>query len=324
MLAESPTPWVIVLDESLLGEDLSQGYPLFQQAPLALRVILTSSAHENILYGSARVAHLVLPKPFQKEDLERTLVRAMACSQLDMSENLRACVVSLTSLPVLPEVYRRVCAELSKETPDVDKVASVISGQPQVLARLLHIANSALFGFSTPSKDTQQVVMRLGLNMVKHLVLFSGLFSPNNFAIEEKRIAQLANEAQLFAVRLQDLADQAGCSKSTKADCWIAGLMHNIGKLVILDGTARGQLNKENQGEYACAGALLMMLWGFPLEIARAIELQNAEELPEGESPLVQLVNATQTITRADYKPAMLDKIEDINLRKASAMMQIN
>jgi len=318
MLAQSYNPWVLVLDDSLLGEDLSAAHNLFQQAPFALRVILTSSAHENILYGSARIAHLVLPKPFQKEDLERALTRAIACAQLTMSEELRACIGALTSLPVLPEVYRRVSAELGKEVPDVDQIAEVISCQPQVLARLLHIANSALFGFSTPAKDTQQVIMRLGLNMVKHLVLFSGLFSSDNPKLTDEKMAQLSSESQQFAARLQALAERAGYSKAVKADCWVAGLMHNIGKLVILDCSARvGEEYEQLQDEHASSGALLMMLWGFPLEIARALELQNSEFLPEGEPVLVQLVNATKLISRKDFEPSLLDNIENLSIRNA-------
>ena len=141
---------------------------------------------------------MVLPKPFEKQDLEHAVTRAVAIAELQMSAQLRRCVAGLQALPVLPEVYRRVSAELSQDDPDVDRVAGVISDQPQVLARLLQISNSALFGFTTPSKDTQQVVMRLGLDMVKHLVLFPGLFSSEAETEHAEQIADLANEAQAF------------------------------------------------------------------------------------------------------------------------------
>lgn len=318
LLAGSSTPWIIVLDEALLGADLSEAHALFEQAPYALRVILTSSSQENILYGSARIAHLVLPKPFQKEDLQKFLERAIACAQLDMSVELRTCIGALRSLPLLPEVYRQVAEELEKNDPDVDRVSEVISSQPQVLARLLQISNSAIFGFSSPAKDTHQVVMRLGLNMVKHLVLFSGLFSSQRQTISDEMIGKLVQEAQQFAARAQELAERAGYSASLKSNIWVAGLMHNIGKLVILNCAEGVNADLEHlQHEFPSASALLLMLWGFPLEVARAVALQNSTSLDSGEPKLVQLMNATQILGSDDFGPGMLTHIEDIDLRDA-------
>jgi len=318
MLAGSSTPWILVLDESLLGADLTEAHALFERAPYALRVILSSSSQENILYGSTRIAHLVLPKPFQKEDVETVLQRAIHCAQLDLSPELRSCIASLKSLPLLPEVYRQVSEELDKEGPEVDKIAKVIANQPQVLARLLQIANSAMFGFTTPSKDTQQVIMRLGLDMVKHLVLFSGLFSSNNQRISEDLMSQLAQESQNYTARLHELAARAGYPATLKSSIWVAGLMHNIGKLVILNCEASADIDPQRlQTEYPNAGALLLMLWGFPDEITRAISLQGAQSLEASEHKLVQLLNAAQCIGRSDFANAMLDRIDDLDLRDA-------
>lgn len=194
---------------------------------------------------------MVLPKPFEKQDLEHAVTRAVAIAELQMSAQLRRCVAGLQALPVLPEVYRRVSAELSQDDPDVDRVAGVISDQPQVLARLLQISNSALFGFTTPSKDTQQVVMRLGLDMVKHLVLFPGLFSSEAETEHAEQIADLANEAQAFAAKMQQLAQLAQLDSKLKSEAWVAGLMHNIGKLVVMHcGQPSVESNSERSAEY--------------------------------------------------------------------------
>lgn len=317
--ADQSEAWILILDEKLLGDDFSQAEAIFSRAPAALRVILTSSSDESVIYGSARIAHLVLPKPFEKQDLEHAVTRALAVAELPMSARLRSCVAGLQALPVLPEVYRRVSAELSLDDPDVDRVAGVISDQPQVLARLLQISNSALFGFTTPSKDTQQVVMRLGLDMVKHLVLFSGLFSSEAETEYAKQIADLADEAQAFAAKMQQLAELAQLDSKLKSEAWVAGLMHNIGKLVFLHcgqlGTEADKKPVTEYPEYETASALLLMLWGFDLDIAKALELQNAAELPTGATDLLQLANATHRVIQNDT--TALDDIENEQIRDA-------
>ena len=311
--------WILILDEKSLGDDLSHAQELFSRAPAALRVILTSSSDESVIYGSTRIAHMVLPKPFQKQDLEGAVTRALAIAELQMSDRLRSSVAQLQSLPVLPEVYRRVSSELSEEDPDVDRVASVISDQPQVLARLLQVSNSALFGFTTPSKDTRQVVMRLGLDMVKHLVLFSGLFSSDTENEHSDQIAEFANEAQVFAGKMQQLAELAQLDSKLKSEAWVAGLMHNIGKLVVLHCRDAGAEASKQPAvaypEYETASALLMMLWGFDLDTARALELQNATQLTAKATDLLQLVNATHRIMRKDN--TALEDIENEQIRDA-------
>ena len=311
--------WILILDEKSLGDDLSQAQELFSRTPAALRVILTSSSDESVIYGSARIAHMVLPKPFEKQDLEHAVTRALAIAELQMSERLRRSVAQLQALPVLPEVYRRVSAELSEEDPDVDRVALVISDQPQVLARLLQISNSALFGYTTPSKDTQQVVMRLGLDMVKHLVLFAGLFSSDAEAEHSVQIAEFSNEAQAFTGKMQQLAELAQLDSKLKSEAWVAGLMHNIGKLVVLhSGQSSPQLNSERTDEYPeyeTASALLLMLWGFDLDTAKALELQNAAQLSSEATDLLQLVNATHRVMQKNN--TALDDIENEQIRAA-------
>jgi HD-like signal output (HDOD) protein len=184
-------------------------------------------------------------------------------------------------LPSLPEVALQIRNVLAAQTPDIDQVAGLIGTDPALAARLLQVANCALFHRGTkPVQDIHKAIMRLGLKMV-HNVSVSlaaqqvfvgyGTRAIRPYIIEVWRHSvHVATLAHLFTTRTSDVAAE---------ESFLAGLLHEIGKLYILM-RAKDHLELFNDQNafravlsdwQARVGAGITRAWGFPDELTAAV-----------------------------------------------------
>ncbi|HRG71384.1 MAG TPA: HDOD domain-containing protein, partial [Thauera aminoaromatica] len=80
-------------------------------------------------------------------------------------------VSQIEALTSLPDVYMRVREQLESPAGSVVTVARLVSADPALSARLLHLVNSPLFGQRGRVEDIVRAVALLGLQQVPDLVL---------------------------------------------------------------------------------------------------------------------------------------------------------
>lgn len=82
-------------------------------------------------------------------------------------------IESLENLPPLPETIQEIKVYTAKKGFDIriDEVSSIIEKDPLITASLLHLANSAYYGFSREIKTINQCVILLGVNNVKNILI---------------------------------------------------------------------------------------------------------------------------------------------------------
>lgn len=137
---------------------------------------------------------------------------------------------SIGKLPVLPVVVQEVIACLGDPDVDVGVLGRKIARDPVLGARLLRVANSAFYGLSKQVATPHDAIVVMGLSQVRSLVLAAGLAAalperPHGFdrRAHWQRSFGVATTAQALARRLRGPADSA----------FIAGILHNIGELVL-------------------------------------------------------------------------------------------
>jgi hypothetical protein len=137
-----------------------------------------------------------------------------------------------TSVPVLPALAARVIEITGDPEVSVARVSAVVSKDQVLAARVLQLANSV---YSSPLQTISTVtdaVVRLGTNSVRNVVVTVCLASRmHDPAIYGSRGATLVDHA-LGAAYLARLAAERGRVNTDEA--FLAGLLHDIGKLVIL------------------------------------------------------------------------------------------
>ena len=145
-----------------------------------------------------------------------------------------ALVSKIDELPPLPTLVTRALDMLSDPGVDIKSVEKVIGMDQSLVSKLIKISNSALFGGMNRVESLQQALTRLGAKTTKGLVLSASMqtyFLKGNPGMQTwgPFLWQHAAECGLAARRI---AVAAGYDDSEKA--FVGGLLHDIGKLVLL------------------------------------------------------------------------------------------
>jgi HD-like signal output (HDOD) protein len=137
-------------------------------------------------------------------------------------------------LPTLPEVALQVRDVVDDPDVTASGLADIITTDAALSARLLKVANSALYRGRVTVDSVQMAVSRLGLKMVRNLVtslVMEQMFQATSNRLE-KRLHELWTQSTEVAALSQVLAAKQAGIKTDEA--MLAGLIHNIGVLPII------------------------------------------------------------------------------------------
>lgn len=137
-------------------------------------------------------------------------------------------------LPTLPEVALRVRDVVDEPDVTAKQLSEIITTDAALSTRLIKVANSPLYRGRIPSESVQMAVSRLGLTMVRNLVIslvMEQMFQPTSNRLDT-RLRDLWQYSTDVAARCQVLAQKQAGIKPDEA--MLAGLIHNIGVLPIL------------------------------------------------------------------------------------------
>lgn len=139
--------------------------------------------------------------------------------------------VRLDALPPFRPVVTRLLAELSGEPSGFRRIRLLVSEDPALAAHVLRLANSALFGCRREVTDLLTALTLIGLDRLRALVLTYGvrhLFRPLAHYPLCRAVWQHSLATALLAADLS--LDSAG----DMMESYTAGLLHDLGRLVLL------------------------------------------------------------------------------------------
>ncbi|MDR6982871.1 HD-like signal output (HDOD) protein [Rheinheimera pacifica] len=197
---------------------------------------------------------------------------------------------NVSDLFALPEGYLRVKELMDSDTASLDEVADVILLDPVLTSKLLKLANSAIYSLPYQVESVSKALLVLGKTQVYNLVLSIGIASAcskvDTSAIDLERFWEQSINAALIAKHL------AQCCEIKPTDrFYVAGLLHNIGELAVLQNDAGQayscqeysaeqrpwQIQQSKLGfTYAECGAELLHLWHLPDSIVEPVALQHS------------------------------------------------
>lgn len=286
LLAEKKVD-VIISDMQMPGMD---GAELLQQVsdkyPHIVRIIFSGYSERAMVMRSIRVAHQYLTKPCDAELLIITVSQACALRYLLNDMNLRRLVSQMKVIPSLPSLYAELMSELKIREPSLKRISNIIRQDIGMTAKVLQIMNSAFFGLPRNISDVSEAVSLLGLETLSALVLSVGIFSQLQDVKQQSVIGQLWEHSMAVGRRAKAIAFSE--APETAADAFTAGLLHDIGQLVVAvnlpqqyltiqEVVKKGQLTwaeAENLilgTHHSALGAYLLELWGLPSPIVEAV-----------------------------------------------------
>ncbi len=281
---------VIVTDMMMPGMDGSQLLSeVSRRHPQTVRIVLSGQAEREAVLRLVGPAHQYLSKPCEADELRNAIIRTFSLCDLLGNEHLKNLTARIKSLPTLPSAQTRLTGELQKDAPSLERISEIVARDIGLTAKIMQLVNSAFFGLPRQISDPQEAVAYLGLTTVRALALSAEIFSQF-----DPRLCQLFSldilerhswATGLLARRMAHLERQ---NNQMMDQCFLAGLLHDVGQLVLATGLheeysqvilqARQkkqpvcQVEQELFGaSHADVGAYLLGLWGLPNVIVEAV-----------------------------------------------------
>ena len=143
-------------------------------------------------------------------------------------------VKGVGGLVTLPNVFIRINQLIGNPNSNTTDIAKAVSQDPSFTVRLLKVANSPFYGFSSTIDTVAKAVSVIGINQIRNLALsmsvassFAGL--PNNLVSMDN----FWRHSLYCALTARILARQA--RKCDPEAVFTAGLLHDIGELIIFN-----------------------------------------------------------------------------------------
>lgn len=205
----------------------------------------------------------------------------------ELSQKLTSAV---DAMPAFPKSVQKIL-ELTRDVNCTPKdLVQVIDKDPVVTVKILKVVNSAYYSLPKQITSVNHAVVYLGFNTIKNLALAIaaiGMLSKHNdaaFDIDQYLLHSLSTAGIARQLALQvDNADPM--------DCFIAGLLHDFGKVVFAqfmpaefkhaleqcqtDGSSLHTALQNHLGtDHAVVGAMLAEKWRFAADLVSTIAHQ--------------------------------------------------
>ena len=273
---------LLVTDMRMPGIDGAQLLALaHRDHPSMGRVILSGYAEEDCVLKNISLAHQYLSKPCTTQELVATIGNALSQDDALGSTRMKEVVSNLQSLPALPAVYRELAAALENNDTSWKEVCEILSKDMALVATVLRVANCAFFGLGGKVASLDHAVKLLGTQTLRTLVLSTHLFSIfDQKTMPVFSVSRLWNHSIRVAGFARLIATKENLPATSREDCAIAGMLHDIGKVILsvilpddfrqvidtvqLENCAVHEAEMRHLGvTHAEIGAYLMGIWGF-------------------------------------------------------------
>ena len=225
-------------------------------------------------------------------------------------DRLKADPQALVNLRPLPTVAMQITNECRRAEVDTKALARLVEGDPAFAVKVLSVVNSSLYGFTREIARIDQALVVLGRSAVSQLALSIAAQTVYNSGDPVAAGARM----QLFDHSLGVAAVARSLIQHESLDlepgtAFLTGILHDIGKLVLLDVAPKtySSLLQNPESEFESVeverqlfrtdhselGLLFGDAWGLTPSISHAIG--NHHSLEPDQSPLL-----TRTIGLAD------------------------
>lgn len=243
----------------------------------------------------------------------------------DSSTNILGLINSTMELPTMPEVLLRLNDVIANPDASAADVAKVVAADPAVATNILRIVNSAYYGLQVRVSSVSLAISVMGFNMTKKVALKAAVFSA--FGKKREKIQHFDpvvfwRHAVYAGVAARILATASDRFRDMHPeDAYIAGLLHDIGKIILMDKIAprylamlrkavqQGRVETDVETEdfgftHADAGSVLAIKWSLPEDLAIAIRYHHCPQKDPFHRSLSSLIHVADHLAWRAQKPS--------------------
>ena len=229
-------------------------------------------------------------------------------------------------LPPVPQMSVKF-NDMLKKGIDYQVLADLLKQDISISAKLINVSNSAYYGSAEKSKTLEQAISRLGLVATKQYVdaICNRAFYAGSSKKYKGLFETLWEHSLCCAIGSQAVSEIL--KLEFRVDVFTAGLLHDIGKLILLQGISElerkgkfkggidpAELMKSVDVHHNNFGADVLKKWNFSNEYVQVALYHNnlgAVDKPSGELLVVHFANLlAKTIVNAEPAQAEI-KVED-------------
>ena len=232
--------------------------------------------------------------------------------------NLRVAIKNLESLPAMPLIAQKLLSLQTESDAGKKKMLSLIEQDPQILAKIIGLANSPMMGTSRKISSISEAAFILGINKVKTvstgIAIMSVKVGTQGCALNQHDL-WIHNMGIAFAMMAIGKA-MPRQNRPQDDNIFLAGMLHDIGYLALahLDPQRSNELHTyqaaapnrpimdiERSLMDIChdeLGAELARKWNLPNEIVSVIRYHHTPDAADApkDQPLIRMVYMAEKI----------------------------
>jgi len=225
----------------------------------------------------------------------------------------------INQIPPMPEIWHRVQEILQQDDASAGDLGQCVAQDPVLTAQILKVCNSSAYAGADSAEvsNIPLAIARLGLDEASSIIFRS--LAPDLGGSEQRKteIRHIWFHSQAIAMVSRILAEPS--HHLSRHDATLMGMLHDIGKLVVLHIASEAQLNRLKimidkgvsslAAEHASlgythidAGMMLALHWQLPRHVQRSIAfhhhpaVMNADQIPESVRHAMLVLHAAHLI----------------------------
>lgn len=265
-----------------------------QRQPKAMRIVTSDLADVEGTMKCIGHAHHHLLKPCGAATLYDALRQGLAVENWLPSERAQTLISQMRQVPSPPETYFRIVEEANSPSCSLEKIAGQIGEDPAVTAKVMQLANSAVFGLQLHIVHPTEAVNFIGIETTKALVLLAHTFSSfDDIALTGFSVEDLWAHSVRTGKLAQRIAGFEDAGMEIVQEAFAAGLLHDIGKLLLAANNPdffakackmarqlhcnlwEAEAQESPNVGHAELGATVLAIWGLPQAITEAVALHH-------------------------------------------------
>ncbi|MEO1480736.1 MAG: response regulator [Myxococcota bacterium] len=299
---------IVVTDMRMPGMDGAELLTaVAERAPEAIRIVLTGQSELEAALRGVKVAHHFLTKPTPRDELIGTLKRSLELRELTENETLRRLVTAINDLPTQPALFGRLVSAMDAPAGSLKDVASLVSKDVAIASKVLQVANSGFFSRGIEVQSVEQAVPRLGFQVVKGIVLAAETYGAFG-RVKSSKLTALSQHS----LEVAQIAKQLASTPAQGELAFTAGLLHDVGKLVLMSNAADSSRSEEDLeselgATHSDVGAYLLAMWGIPYPVVEAVAFHHVAH----QSSTADVADCIRVAELVSEWPNGLEALED-------------
>jgi len=200
----------------------------------------------------------------------------------------------IKEVPTLPVIYQELFQKMQEPNVSVPQIAEIISQDQALTAKILHLVNSAFYGYSKEIRTISRAVVILGFQAVRSAALAISVFDYfNGEDSSQVDMAQFWKHSIATGSICKVLASEVKINQQEEA--FVVGLLHDTGKIIekryfpddfneLVEAAQEQHLTWFDaekalfQIHHATIGKAIFRAWNFPTSVVDAVQFHHAPD----------------------------------------------